>query len=136
MVQTYLGIDYGKKRVGIAVGNSLTQHAEPLEIIQNSSDTQVIQRIIHLIREWQVSELVLGMPTHPDGTEHEMTRACIEFELALAAQTQIKIALVDERYTSAVLPNNTRKNARGQTRAVSQDDQAACIILQQYLASL
>ena len=53
-VQTIVGIDYGHKRVGIAVGNTLTRHAEPLEIIShNHNSEQVIRRIAQIIKEWQ-----------------------------------------------------------------------------------
>ncbi len=132
MIQTVLSIDYGKKRVGIAIGNTLTQHAEPLEIIANTSDADVVTRIVQLVRIWQVSALVLGMPTHPDGSAHEMTQACLEFQSLLAAHTTQPIALVDERFSSAVLPNTTRKRGNGKTQAIAQDDKAAALLLQQY----
>ena len=131
---TILGIDYGLKRVGIAVGNTLTQHAEPLEIIaQNGDVNTVISRIQQLIRDWQADALVLGMPRQPDGTAHTMTQVCTDFHAQLSAAIQLPIHLIDERYSSAVLPNRARTNARGQTRAITQDDRAAAVILQQYL---
>ncbi|MCE1176043.1 MAG: Holliday junction resolvase RuvX [Burkholderiales bacterium] len=132
-VHTVLGIDYGLKRIGVAVGNTLTRHAEPLVIIQNTSETNSIQRICQMAREWSAHELVLGLPRHPDGTPHEMTQICLDMQQSLMKATQLSVYLIDERYSSAVLSHSTQTNARGQTRAKPQDDLAAAIILQQYL---
>lgn len=77
--QTIIGIDYGLKRIGVAVGNTLTQHAEPLEIIPNTDFPSVLARLQRLIQEWQANALVLGLPRHPDGTAHTMTQACMDF---------------------------------------------------------
>ena len=134
--QTLLGIDYGRKRVGIAVGNTLTHHAEPLEIIANSNPIEVMHRMAQLVKEWQVNALVLGIPRHPDGTAHSMTQACMDFQAQLAQSFDLPIHCIDERYSSAVLPNHSQKNTRGQTRTVAQDDRAAAVILQQYLDEL
>ena len=132
--RTILGIDYGLKRVGVAVGNTLTQHAEPLEIITHNGDANtVIRRIQQLIRDWQADALVLGIPRHPDGAAHAMTQVCTDFHAQLSAAIRQPIHLIDERYSSAVLSNTMRTNARGQTRSVAQDDRAAAVILQQYL---
>ena len=135
-VRTILGIDYGLKRIGVAVGNTLTQHAEPLVIIQNTSETNSIQRICQIAREWSAHELVLGLPRHPDGTPHEITQICLDMQKTLTNATQLPVHLVDERYSSAVLTNDIQTNARGQTRPKPQDDLAAAIILQQYLDAI
>ncbi len=131
--QTLIGLDYGLKRIGVAVGNTLTQHAEPLTIIPNTHFAEILDRLRGLIQEWQANALVLGLPRHPDGTAHAMTQACLDFHAQLSHALPLPIHWVDERYSSAVLPNHLRHNARGQTRAVAQDDRAAAVILQQYL---
>ena len=133
MMQTILGIDYGLKRVGVAVGNTLTHHAEPLNIIVNTSPIDVLAPIQKLVKEWQVSALVLGLPRHPDGAEHRMTQVCSAFGVQLEQATGLPVHLVDERYSSVALPQQTQKNQRGQIRNARQDDQAAALILQQYL---
>lgn len=135
-IRTLIGVDYGLKRVGIAVGNTLTHHAEPLEIISNHDINAVIRRIQQLIREWQADALILGMPRQPDGAAHAMTQVCADFQMQLSQAITQPIHLIDERYSSAVLPNASRTNARGQTRTVAQDDRAAAVILQQYLDEL
>ena len=135
-IRTFLGIDYGLKRVGVAVGNTLTGNAEPLSIIQRKDDEQVIKAIQQLIREWQISTLIVGVPRHPDGTAHEMTAQCLNFIAQLRAAFGIAVVEVDERYTSAVTTTKTTRKANGQVRSVAQDDQAAAIILKQYLNDL
>lgn len=141
MFDTLIGIDYGKKRIGIAVGNTLTRHAEPLEIftrnaVQTNDDAPLLAHLSLLTRQWQAQGLVLGIPRHPDGAAHDMTAACLNFSRQLHDTLGLPIHHVDERYTSAVLPNRATTNPRGQTRAVAQDDRAAALILQQYLDGL
>lgn len=133
MIQTVLGIDYGLKRVGVAVGNTLTKHAEPLHIVARQSDAQVITALSMLIKEWQVSEIAIGIPHQPDGTAHEMTHACEQFAEQLRAAFKLPVHPTDERYSSAVLTSKKKQLANGKIREVAQDDAAAAVILQQYL---
>ena len=79
--------------------------------------------ITRLLGEWQPSTLVVGLPLHPDGAEHAMTARCRRFADQLHGRYALPAVLVDERYTSAVLP---------QRRGEVVDSQAAALILQQY----
>ena len=135
-IDTILGIDYGLKRVGIAVGNTLTRSAEPLSIIQRTDDEQVIRAIEKICREWQVRTLAVGVPRHPDGTEHEMTALCLAFIEQLKTALPTTVLEVDERYTSAVIAPKSIRKANGKIRSAEQDDQAAAVILNQYLSNL
>jgi putative Holliday junction resolvase len=133
MAATLLGIDYGKKRVGVAVGNTLTKSAQPLQIIVRQDDAQVVQVIRALMNEWQVSELVIGIPRQPDDTPHQMTVACGVFAQQLRDEFEVVVHEVDERYSSAVLMPKSQRRADGSVREVPQDDKAAAVILQQFL---
>lgn len=133
MIRTILGIDYGLKRVGLAIGNTLTNHAEPLSIIARQTDQQVIKALSQLIKEWQISEIAIGIPRQPDGAPHEMTTACEEFAKQLKNAFQLPIHPTDERYSSATLTKRTKCLANGEIRHVAQDDAAATVILQQHL---
>ena len=133
MITTVLGIDYGKKRVGIAVGNTLTRSAEPLKIITRENDEQVLNEIGTLIKEWQATELAIGIPRHPDDTPHEMTKACLKFAQRLREELQLTVHETDERYSSAVLTTKNKRHANGNIRTAPQDDAAAAVILQQHL---
>lgn len=124
MVDIVLGFDFGIKRIGIAVGNTLSGQAQPLEVIQAIDNAARFARIGVLIAQWQPARLVVGEPFHPDGTPHDMTLRCRRFANQLHGRYNLPVVLVDERYSSAVL------DAR---RGEIIDDRAAAIILQQYL---
>ena len=121
-MHTYLAFDYGVKRIGVAVGNSYTRLAQPLKTIQNKNSDETFSIIQKLIQEWEVSILVVGLPTHPDGAEHEMTRRAKRFGNQLNGRLNLPVKWVDERYSSAVVDD-----------PVSDiDRQAAVFILEQY----
>ena len=118
--QTILAFDYGEKRIGVAVGNTLTQTAEPLKIIQQQFRYERFKAIEQLIQEWQPQLLVVGLPKHPDGAEHEMTEKAKRFGNQLHGRFQREVVWVDERYTSVSVEGGN-------------DALAAQLILQQYL---
>ena len=117
---TILAFDYGEKRIGLAVGNTLTKTAEPLTIIQHKNQDERWKAIEQLIQEWQPNLLVVGLPKHPDGAEHEMTHKAKRFGNQLHGRFQKQVVWVDERYTSVSVEGGN-------------DALAAQLILQQYL---
>ncbi len=123
MVETVFGFDFGIKRIGIAIGNTLTGQAQPLEVIKAIDNAARFARIGALIDEWKPARLVVGEPRHPDGAEHDMTLRCRRFANQLHGRYNLPVELVDERYSSAVI-----QAKRGEVI----DDKAAAIILQQY----
>jgi putative Holliday junction resolvase len=123
MVDIVLGFDFGIKRIGIAMGNTLTGHAQPLSVIKAIDNAARFAQIGALIDEWRPARLVVGEPRHPDGAEHEMTLRCRRFANQLHGRFGLPVELVDERYSSAVI-----QSKRGEVI----DDKAAAIILQQY----
>jgi putative Holliday junction resolvase len=122
-VGTVLAFDFGLKRIGVAVGNTILKQAQPLIILREATNDAKFDAIAALIREWQPSLCVVGLPRHPDGAEHEMSLRCRRFANQLHGRFNVKTVLVDERYSSAVI---------SQQRGEAIDDQAAAIILQQY----
>lgn len=118
-----LAFDFGLKRIGVAVGNSLLKQAQPLTIIQAATNDAKFAAIETLVKEWQPGRCIVGLPRHPDGAEHEMTVRCRRFANQLHGRFGLATVLVDERYSSAVIP---------QQRGELIDAQAAAIILQQY----
>ena len=121
-MKTYLAFDYGVKRIGVAVGNSFNRLAQPLKTIQNKNIDETFQAIQKLVKEWEVNEFVVGLPTHPDGAEHEMTGRAKRFGNQLNGRLHLPVQWVDERYSSAV--------AEGQSGDI--DSQAAVLILEQF----
>ena len=123
MSQTILAFDFGEKRIGMAVGNTITKTAEVLKIIQEKNQDEKFKAIEALIQEWQPQLLVVGLPTHPDGAEHEMTQKAKRFGNQLHGRFQKEVVWVDERYTSVSVQDGN-------------DALAAQLILQQYLDTL
>ncbi len=118
--QTILAFDYGEKRIGVAVGNTLTKTAEPLKIIQQKFQYERFKAIEQVINEWQPQLLLVGLPKHPDGAEHDMTQKARRFGNQLHGRFHREVAWVDERYTSVSVEGGN-------------DALAAQLILQQYL---
>ena len=120
-----LGFDYGTKRIGVAVGNSLTGSAQALDAIQNTNPNQMHQKIQDLINEWQPSCLVVGLPLHPDGAKHTMTKRSRSFGQQLAKQFGKPIHFIDERYSSVLLEPNSQYQG-------ALDSHAAGLLLEQF----
>lgn len=117
--EVVLAFDFGARRIGVAIGNTLTREARPLAIVDAEGDARWA-RIAALIAEWQPARLVVGIPRHPDGAAHEMTARCQRFARQLEGRYRLPVERVDERYSSAVVEGG-------------RDDEAAAVILQQYL---
>jgi len=124
--ETLLAFDFGTRRTGVAVGNSLTDTARALEVIDEEASERRFARIAALIAEWQPQRLVVGRPLHPNGTPHEMTARCERFARQLHGRFGLPVVTVDERYSSAVSGEGLRPGER-------DDAQAAATILRQYL---
>lgn len=122
-METVLGFDFGLKRIGVAIGNTMLKQAQPLTVIAAATNDAKFAAIAALMQEWQPNRCVVGLPSHPDGSEHEMTVRCRRFANQLNGRFGVATVLVDERFSSAVIP---------QKRGESIDAQAAAIILQQY----
>lgn len=122
-METVLGFDFGLKRIGVAVGNTVIRQAQALTIIDAATNEAKFAAIAALVASWQPARCIVGMPFHPDGAEHEMSVRCRRFANQLHGRYGLPAVLVDERYTSAVL---------GQQRGERIDDRAAALILQQY----
>ena len=122
---TVMAFDFGTRRIGVAVGNTLTQFGQPLKTIAEASSDACFMAIEGLLKEWQPNRLVVGMPCHPDGTEHEMSAKARRFGNQLHGRFGLPVDWVDERYTSAVLESDPdmRDNL---------DAQSAALILEQY----
>lgn len=125
-----LGFDYGTKRIGIAVGQTLTGSARPLTIVRARDGKPDWEAISRLIAEWQPAALVVGLPVHMDGTEHERTARARRFGNQLAGRYNLPVHRVDERLTSYEAEQELRAQGKG---GEALDAVAAQLILQSWL---
>ncbi len=121
--RSYLAFDFGTRRVGVAVGNSLLGRAQPLKTIAADGDAR-FAAIAARIAEWRPDALVVGVPFHPDGAAHENTQRARRFAHQLQGRFGLPVHEVDERYTT------TEALAAG---AADADAAAAAVILEQFL---
>lgn len=128
-----LAFDFGMKRIGVAVGNSVSCTARSLTTLHGEQSVQRFAAIAGLIREWEPSALVVGLPSHDDGTPHELTRLCRRFSQRLKGRFGLPVFLVDERYTSTAASTQLAEmGIRGIKQKPLLDQVAAQQILQAY----
>jgi len=125
-LQSFLALDFGLKRTGVATGNRLLRSATPRGTIQAEGDARFAQ-IAARIGEWAPDALVVGIPFHPDGAAHENTRRAQRFSRQLQGRFGLPVFEVDERYSTTEALQAGARDA---------DAAAACIILEQFLRTL
>ncbi|MEE8254034.1 MAG: Holliday junction resolvase RuvX [Nitrosomonadaceae bacterium] len=133
LVGTVLAFDFGEKRVGVAVGDLGLGLAHPLVTVSEGITKRRFDTITKLIEEWKPVQLVVGLPTHADGTDHELTRLSRRFARRLEGRFGISTRLVDERYTSITASVTLREaGIKGKKQKLVLDQVAAQQILQSY----
>ena len=125
-LQTFLALDYGTQRTGVAVGNRVLRSATPQPTIKAQGEAR-LAAVQAVAREWQPDALVVGVPFHPDGASHDNTLRAKKFARQLRGRLKLPVFEVDERYST------TEALAQG---AADPDAGAACVILEQFLRSL
>ncbi|MBP6396060.1 MAG: Holliday junction resolvase RuvX [Giesbergeria sp.] len=125
-LQSFLAIDLGLKRSGVAIGNRLLRSATPQATIRAEGDARFAQVALRLA-EWQPDALVIGVPYHPDGASHENTARALKFARQLRGRFGLPVFEVDERYSTTEALSGGASDA---------DAASACIILEQFLRSL
>ena len=129
-----MGIDYGDKRIGVALTDALCIISSPYEVFQNVSQEKSLEHLISLIKEFNVDEIAMGLPLNMDGTEGERAKIHREFGKLLAEQSGVKVDFVDERLTSAEAEEILiSSGVRREKRKELIDKISAQIILQTYL---
>ncbi|MCP9760714.1 Holliday junction resolvase RuvX [Aquitalea sp. S1-19] len=130
---TVLGFDFGERRIGVALGETLLGIAHPLITIDTLVTDERFAAIANLLAEWKPVALIVGLPTHADGTPHNMTRLATKFSNRLKARYGLPVFLVDERYTSEVAESMLNDaGLRGRKQKPALDQVAAQAILQSW----
>ena len=127
--ETLLAFDFGEKKIGIAIGNTLTRQARPLEIIFSEIREARFGRIAALLQEWQPHRVVVRLALDADGGEQPATARCRRFANQLHGRFGLTVELVDERGSSMEAQRLLGTHA-------ADDAMAAAVILQRYLDTL
>ncbi len=126
-----LGLDFGRRWVGIAISDPLGLTAQPLETVARSD---AIARVIELLAEYEVEKLVVGRPAPLSGGDSQASDAALSFGAELAEATGLEVVYVDERFTTKMANEAMlRSGLKRRDRRSKVDKVAAAIILQSYL---
>jgi len=132
-----MGLDLGTKTVGVAISDALQLTAQGIEIIRRKDENklrQTLARIESLIMEYEVEEIVLGLPKHMNNDLGERAQFSLEFKEKLERRTGLPVALWDERLTTVSADRVMMEvGVRREDRKEYVDKIAATIILQGYL---
>jgi putative Holliday junction resolvase len=134
---TVLAFDFGTRKIGVAVGNTLLRIAHPLCTVAGEAKAARFAAIGALVAEWQPWALVVGRPVHADGTEHDMTARAERFARSLEGRYGLPVMRVDERFTTRAAESDLRAaGVGGGALAGARDAVAAQLILQDWLDDL
>ena len=120
-----MGFDFGMKRIGVAVGQKVTQTASGLTVVQACDGIPKWEQLDKLILDWQPEKFIVGLPLNMDGSKSEMSQKANKFSRRVSSRYDIPIEMVDERLTSF--------EARGHEEKTHIDAIAARLILESWL---
>lgn len=132
--QTVLGFDFGLRRIGVAVGQTLTRTASPLKTLKAIQGEPKWEELTKLIQQWRPSLLVVGVPVNMDGSPQAVTAAARQFAASLEQRLGLSVAEIDERLTTKEA--RQRLFDMGGYRAIEKsevDSYAAKLILESWL---
>lgn len=127
--ETLLALDYGTKKIGVAIGNTLTRQARPLTILVSDTRDQRFAALADLLGQWQPDRIVVGLPLTLDGGEQYASTRCRRFANQLKGRFGAVVELVDERGSSLEAQELLGTNE-------ADDAAAAAVILQRYFDTL
>lgn len=137
MPETILAFDFGLRRIGVAVGQTVTGSASPLGVIANEAGRIDTDAIAAHVREWQPNRLVVGLPLMPDGSDSDMMAPVQRFA-KLLERFGLPVETTDERYTSTeaerLLKTARADGRRGRIDKATIDSAAAVLIAERFLA--
>ena len=133
---TYLGFDYGAKRIGVAVGNTVSASASALDTVKVTSNKTDWEHISRLLAEWQPDALIVGLPIKMDRTDNPITADAKRFANRLHGRYHLPVHLIDERLTSHMALSEIRDAGYNRRSKDLVDSYAAREILQTFLNGL
>jgi putative holliday junction resolvase len=131
-----MGLDLGDRRIGVAVSDELGWTAQGVGVVERHRDGRELEEIERLVREREVSEIVVGLPRNMDGSIGPRGEICIAFADMLRGKLQLPVHLWDERLTTAAAERTLLEaDVSRRKRRQVVDKLAATLILQHYLDS-
>ncbi len=121
-----MGFDYGTHRIGVAIGQRVTQTASPLAILRARQGQPNWSDVEALIKEWRPEAFVVGLPLHMDDEPSDLSVQAEKFARRLTGRFNLPHTMVDERLSSV--------EARSLSAGDAIDDVSAVLILETYLA--
>lgn len=128
--ETVMAFDFGEQRIGVAIGETLLGQARALDTVAEAANDRRFAAIGRLIAEWQPRRLVVGLPRHTDGAEHEFAARCTRFARQLAGRYRLPVELADERYSSCAAEERLAGAGDKRKLKARLDAEAAAVILQ------
>jgi putative holliday junction resolvase len=133
---TVLAFDFGEKRIGVAVGETMLSTAHALITICAETNEMRFTEIEKLLKEWQPSLLIVGLPTYLDGTEHALTKLAKKFAQRLEGRFNLPVMMMDERLSSFEASQHlSNKSIKSRDQKAIIDAVAAQVILQSFFDS-
>jgi len=133
-ITNVVGFDYGKKRIGLATGQTITNSATPCKTIQQIDGNPDWIAIKTEIEQWKPQALILGMPFHTDGSENKMTAASRQFGYELKKRFKLPVIEVNEALSSQQAEEILKQSIKiNQQNKHEIDRMAAAIIVQRWL---
>lgn len=133
---TVLAFDFGEKRIGVAVGETMLKTAHALTTISSEVNAVRFKEIEKLLTEWHPSLLIVGLPTYLDGTAHEITQLAKKFAQRLEGRFNLPVMMMDERLSSFEASQQlSNARVKGNAQKTIIDAVAAQVILQSYFDS-
>ncbi len=129
-----LGIDYGKKRVGLAISDPLCITAQGLPTLERRDPAHDMEALAGVIREREIDEIVIGLPKRMDGTLGESAQEVLEFVEELKGRFQLTVHLMDERLSTVRAHRAMKEGGLSRKKRTERADKiSAQLILQDYL---
>ena len=112
---TFIGFDYGLRKIGVSIGNTVSGVASPLKILYSKSKVEGFKAAKEEVLFWDPELIVVGFPSQFDGSMHPLASNCKRFARKISLETGKKVRLVDESYTSVLSKGKGDDDARAAT---------------------
>lgn len=126
-MQWILGLDIGTKKTGIAIGQTITASARPLQLLKKSIDELNAQDFQEIVREWKINQIAIGLPRTADGKDTQLMQKIRKIAADIENKLNIPVNFVDETLTS-----NEARNQFGKRK--EYDSAAAVLIAESFMA--